>query len=86
MAQFLNGLNKDITNIVELHHYVELEDMVHMASKVEKQLKRKGASKFFPGSSSSLKQKWKKEEKAIQKETTKGKEEASSKSKGKSDS
>ena len=43
MARFLAGLNQEIANQVELHHYVELEDMVHMATKVEKQLKRKGA-------------------------------------------
>ncbi|KAL6350802.1 hypothetical protein AAG906_031388 [Vitis piasezkii] len=42
MARFLNGLNRDIVNMVELQHYVELEDMVHMAIKVERQLKRKG--------------------------------------------
>ncbi|KAF7810679.1 Transposon Ty3-I Gag-Pol polyprotein [Senna tora] len=35
MARFLNGLNKDIADIVDLHHYVELENMVHMAIKVE---------------------------------------------------
>jgi len=26
MARFLNGLNRDITNVVELQHCVELED------------------------------------------------------------
>ncbi|KAF7821687.1 Transposon Ty3-I Gag-Pol polyprotein [Senna tora] len=26
MARFLNGLNNDIADIVDLHHYVELED------------------------------------------------------------
>jgi hypothetical protein len=31
MARFFSGLNRDITNLVELHHYVEVEDMVHMA-------------------------------------------------------
>jgi hypothetical protein len=36
MARFLNGLNRDIANVVELQHYVELEDMVHMAMKVER--------------------------------------------------
>lgn len=41
MARFLAGLNKDIAKVVELQHYVEIEDMVHMAIKVEKQLKRK---------------------------------------------
>ena len=35
LARFLNGLNWDIANVVELQHYVELEDMVHMATKVE---------------------------------------------------
>ena len=34
MARFLNGLNRDIANVVELKHYVEVEDMVHMATKV----------------------------------------------------
>ena len=39
MARFLNGLNREIANTIELHHYVELEDLVHMAIKVERQLK-----------------------------------------------
>ena len=34
MARFLKGLNQDIANVVELKHYVEVEDMVHMATKV----------------------------------------------------
>ncbi|KAF7833054.1 Transposon Ty3-I Gag-Pol polyprotein [Senna tora] len=38
MAQFLNRLNKEIAYIVDSHHYVELEDMVHMAIKVEQVL------------------------------------------------
>ena len=54
MARFLNGLNWDIANVVELQHYVELEDMVHMAIKVERKLKRKGTRSFQnPGSSTS---------------------------------
>ena len=40
MARFLNGLNRDIANVVELEHYVELEDMIHMATKVERQLRK----------------------------------------------
>ena len=40
MARFLNGLNREIANTIEIHHYVELEDLVHMAIKVERQLKR----------------------------------------------
>ena len=38
MARFLNGLNHDIANIVELQHHVEIEDLLHMAIKVERQL------------------------------------------------
>jgi hypothetical protein len=42
MARFLNGLNKEIANVVQLQHYVELKDMFHMAIKVERKLRRKG--------------------------------------------
>ena len=34
MARFLVGLNREIQNVVELQHYVELEYMVHMAIKI----------------------------------------------------
>jgi len=40
MARFLNGLTKEIANVVELQHDVELEDMVHMETKVERQIKK----------------------------------------------
>ena len=36
MARFLQGLNSEIQDRVELQHYVELEDMVHKAVLVEK--------------------------------------------------
>ena len=42
MARFLHGLNREIADIVEMQHYVELIDMVHQAIKVEEQFKRKG--------------------------------------------
>ena len=42
LSRFLVGLNLEITNVVELQHYVELDDMVHMAIKVKQQSKRKG--------------------------------------------
>uniref|UniRef100_A0A2N9F8T6 Reverse transcriptase domain-containing protein n=1 Tax=Fagus sylvatica TaxID=28930 RepID=A0A2N9F8T6_FAGSY len=45
MARFLSGLNRDIANVIELQYYVEIEDMVHMAMKVERQLKRKGTAR-----------------------------------------
>jgi len=40
MARFFNRLNRDIANVVELQHYVELEDVVRMAMKVERQLRK----------------------------------------------
>ena len=57
MERFLNGLNHDITNIIELQHYVEMEDLLHMAIKVEGQLRRKGrqSNTNFGQSSSSWK-------------------------------
>ncbi|GKV49077.1 hypothetical protein SLEP1_g55848 [Rubroshorea leprosula] len=65
MARFLHGLTHDIANVVELQHYVELEDMVHMAMKIERQPKRKGATTRTgqnSGSSSSWKLNWSKKE------------------------
>ena len=44
MSRFLNGLNKDIPNVMELQSYVELEELVHLAIKVEGQLKRKSST------------------------------------------
>jgi hypothetical protein len=48
-------MNREIGNMVELKHYIELEYMVHMAIKVERQLKRIGNARqggnldyFFP--------------------------------------
>ena len=53
-TRFLVGLNREIANLVELYHYVELEDMVHMAIKIENQLKRRGSNtRRNPSSSSS---------------------------------
>ena len=42
MACFLNGLNREIANVVKLQHYVEIEEMVQKAVKIEQQLKRRG--------------------------------------------
>ena len=50
MAIFLTGLNRDIRDVMELQHYVKLENLVHLAMKVKKQLQRKDNTKC--GSSS----------------------------------
>ena len=41
ITRFLNGLNRGIGNVVKLQHCLELEDMVHMITKVERKIKRK---------------------------------------------
>ena len=76
--------------MVELQHYVELEDRVHMAIKVERQLKRKGTRSLeSPGSSTSWKSNWRKDENAVLKSKTKPpkkREEVPSVNKGKTKS
>ncbi|XP_006575997.1 uncharacterized protein [Glycine max] len=52
MARFLHGLNREIQDIVELHHYASLEDIIHQAIKAEQQLKRKQTYKKSPCGSS----------------------------------
>ena len=42
MACFLNGLNREIANVVKLQHYVEIEEMVQKAVKIEQLLKWRG--------------------------------------------
>ena len=42
MTRFLNGLNHEVVNVVELQHYIELEDMMYMVMKLERHIKRKG--------------------------------------------
>jgi hypothetical protein len=62
IASSHNGLNRDIAYVVELQHYEELEDMVHMATKVERQLWKGHAwPAFNSGSSSSWKPNLKRE-------------------------
>ena len=54
MARFLLGLNQEIHDKVEMQHYVELEDMMHMAIKVEQQLKRGNETRAGYNSSSTF--------------------------------
>jgi hypothetical protein len=81
MARFLSGLNRDIANVIELQHYVEIEDMVHMTMKVERQLKRKGTARYTSVSNTTWKSKWDKNDSAEAKRKTeppKGKDEGTS--------
>jgi hypothetical protein len=38
MARFLNGLSKKKANVVKLQHYINLEEMVHIAIDTTKRL------------------------------------------------
>lgn len=42
LVRFLGGLDSKIVNVVELHHYSTLEELVILAHKVDKQQKTKG--------------------------------------------
>jgi hypothetical protein len=54
MSTFFSGLNKDIANVVELQPYMDLEDLVYLAIKMEKRMKRKSSTRpgAYSGSSS----------------------------------
>lgn len=43
MARFMSGLNYEIRDVVELQDHLDLEELVHQATKVEQQLKRKSS-------------------------------------------
>ena len=47
MARFLVRMNTEIANEVELHHYMEIEDLVHKAIQVDKQFKTGGRKSKF---------------------------------------
>ncbi|RDY12032.1 Copia protein, partial [Mucuna pruriens] len=53
MSRFIKGLKKEIIDVVELQHYMEIEDLLQKAIQVERQLKSKSSFKFASSSSSS---------------------------------
>ncbi|KAJ4713022.1 Retrovirus-related Pol polyprotein from transposon 17.6 [Melia azedarach] len=52
MAIFISGLNKEIADVVDLQHYIKVEELLHKAIKVEKQIKSKGFRSKSASSSS----------------------------------
>uniref|UniRef100_A0A2N9G9G1 Reverse transcriptase n=1 Tax=Fagus sylvatica TaxID=28930 RepID=A0A2N9G9G1_FAGSY len=67
--------------MIRANHYVEVEDMVHMAMKVERQLKRKGTARYTSVSNTTWKSKWDKNDPAEVKRKTEppmGKDEGTS--------
>ena len=59
MGRFLYGLNRNIAELVELHHYDDMEDILHMIIKIKKQLKFKSSKGNSTFSSPSWKSNWK---------------------------
>jgi len=53
MARFLNGLNQDIQDMVELQKHENLEKMFDQAMKVERQLKRRHMYQKYTSQNSS---------------------------------
>jgi len=45
IARFVSGLRRDIQDVVELQEYSSLQNVVHLASKLENQIARKNAFK-----------------------------------------
>ena len=67
MARFLYELNKNIADLVEFHHYVDLNDMLHMAIKIERQLKFKSSKSNSTSYNPSWKSNWKSGDKSYNK-------------------
>jgi len=64
MVTFLNGLNQDIEDVVELQKHENLEEMLHQVMNVERQWKRRNMYQKY-ASWSSLKER-KEEDKSYQ--------------------
>ena len=67
MARLLHGLNRNIADFMELHHYIDMDDILHMAIKIERQLKFKSSEGNSTLSSSSWKTNWKNGDKSYKK-------------------
>lgn len=50
MARFMGGLNRDIMDRLEVHHYVEIEELLHKAIMFEQQLKRRSYKSSYGAS------------------------------------
>ncbi|RDX84291.1 hypothetical protein CR513_34678, partial [Mucuna pruriens] len=59
IMRLLGDLKKGNAYVVELQYYMEIEDLLHKAIQVERQLKSKSSSKFTLSSSSSWRLNWK---------------------------
>lgn len=57
IVRFIKGLSKENVNVVDLQHYIEMEELLHKAIKVEKQMKSREV-RFGSSSSPSWKSNW----------------------------
>ena len=58
----MGSLNKEIVDVIELHNYMEMKDLVSMTVKVEKQQNQRRAAKTFSNSNSKWSSKWPQDE------------------------
>ncbi|KFK22409.1 hypothetical protein AALP_AAs49867U000100 [Arabis alpina] len=47
MSRFMGGLNRDIQDLLETQHYVEIEELLHKAVMFEQQIKRRKAKSSY---------------------------------------
>ncbi|RDX81539.1 hypothetical protein CR513_37763, partial [Mucuna pruriens] len=59
MARFMSCLKKEMIDVVELQHYMEIEDLLHKVIRVMGQLMSKISSKFSSSSCFSWRSNWK---------------------------
>jgi len=85
MAGFVGGLNPEIADVVDLQHYVEMEELLHKAIKVEKQLKSGGKSKRGSSSGSYWKSDWRERKSTSKSEDESKVKESESSDRGKMD-
>ncbi|RDX73701.1 hypothetical protein CR513_46656, partial [Mucuna pruriens] len=59
VSRFIGGLKKEIADVVDLQHFMKIEDLLHKAIQVDRQLKSKNYSKFASSYSFSWRSNWK---------------------------
>ncbi|XP_019248374.1 PREDICTED: uncharacterized protein LOC109227629 [Nicotiana attenuata] len=84
MARFLNGLNREIADVVEIQQFVTIDELVDLAVKIEKQNKRRQqASSWRSRPNTNSKKPWPKQEVISRPQEDKGKGKVDEKEGGK---
>lgn len=58
MARFLKYLNKEIANILNLQNYVDFKEIVHLTTKIERQLRDRGVTSGYISVTPQVTQRW----------------------------